>query len=120
MLWCLSANVTMTETSMGAMSKMSGCLAAAGVLLQHHRHAGVVAALAVGVAIAGWALSSLFLSTPGIPAGGLSGNVVELPYDRTLVEAGPQAGQRTQQALRALVGLATLVKAERIGEFRDA
>ncbi|WP_345566156.1 hypothetical protein [Nonomuraea rosea] len=109
------------------MSKVSGCLAAAGVLLQHHRYAVVVAALAVGVAIAGWVLISLFLSTPVardkglvIPASGLSGNVAELPYDRTLVEAGPQAGQRTQQALRALVGLATLVRVERIGEFRDA
>ncbi|MFC4116836.1 hypothetical protein [Nonomuraea zeae] len=57
---------------------------------------------------------------PAIPWVALSGNTADLPYDRTLVETGSQAGQRTQQVLRAIAGMAELFRVEGVAESRDA
>ncbi|MFI7539171.1 FtsX-like permease family protein [Streptosporangium sp. NPDC049376] len=61
--WVVYGLARASRAPITALSSVSGYLAAANVRFQHRRYAGVVAPLAVGVAIAGWALSSLPLYT---------------------------------------------------------
>ncbi|MEU8381520.1 ABC transporter permease [Streptosporangium sp. NPDC048865] len=61
--WVVYGLTYVSRAPVTALSSVSGYLAAANVRFQHRRYAGVVAPLAVGVAIAGWALSSLPLYT---------------------------------------------------------
>ncbi|MEN3535204.1 FtsX-like permease family protein [Microbispora sp. ZYX-F-249] len=61
--WIVFGMAFLARVPVGALSPVSGYLAAANTRFQHRRYAGVVAPLAVGVAIAGWALSSLPLYT---------------------------------------------------------
>ncbi|MFD0889357.1 ABC transporter permease, partial [Streptosporangium algeriense] len=61
--WVVYGLARVGRAPVTALSSVSGYLAAANVRFQHRRYAGVVAPLAVGVAIAGWALSSLPLYT---------------------------------------------------------
>ncbi|MEU0566537.1 FtsX-like permease family protein [Nonomuraea sp. NPDC005983] len=61
--WIVYGLTYLGRAPVAALSPVSGYLAAANVRFKHRRYAGVVAPLAVGVAIAGWALSSLPLYT---------------------------------------------------------
>ncbi|MFF5205257.1 FtsX-like permease family protein [Streptosporangium sp. NPDC000396] len=61
--WVVYGLTYVSRAPVAALSSVSGYLAAANVRFRHRRYAGVVAPLAVGVAIAGWALSSLPLYT---------------------------------------------------------
>jgi putative ABC transport system permease protein len=61
--WIVHGLTRLGRAPVAALSPVGGYLAAANVRFSHRRYAGVVAPLAVGVAIAGWALSSLPLYT---------------------------------------------------------
>lgn len=61
--WIVYGLTRLGRAPVAALAPVSGYLAAANVRFKHRRYAGVVAPLAVGVAIAGWALSSLPLYT---------------------------------------------------------
>ncbi|SDM14756.1 ABC transporter permease [Nonomuraea jiangxiensis] len=61
--WIVYGMARLGRVPVARLSPVGGYLAAANVRFKHRRYAGVVAPLAVGVALAGWALSSLPLYT---------------------------------------------------------